>query len=67
MNIEYLPAPLEVRQIYLNNSVETAWPNQCSIQQVLPIGCSHHNHVAISAESVHLHQDLVESVVPLIV
>ena len=66
VDVEDLPSALEVGEIDFHYPVESARPDERRVQQVLPVGRSHHNHVAVSAKSIHLHQDLVESVVPFV-
>ena len=67
MNVEDLPPSLQIRQIDFNDTVKSARPNEGGVEQVLPIGRCHHDDVRISAEPIHFHQYLVESVVSLIV
>ena len=61
-----LPA-LKIRQINLNNPVKTPRTSQSRIQHLFSIGGRQHNDVIACAEAVHLHQQLVQSVGPLIV
>ena len=67
MHVEDLPPSLQIRQIDLNNTVESARTDEGGVEEVLPIGRCHHDDVRISAKPIHLHQYLVESVVSLVV
>lgn len=66
MYVEDLPSSLEIRQVDLDYSIKSTRSNECRVKQVLPVGCSHYNNVAISAKSIHFHQDLIESVISLV-
>lgn len=66
MNVENLPSSLEIGKVNLHYSIEPARSNERRVKQILPVGCGHNNNVAISAKSIHFHQDLIESVVSLV-
>lgn len=42
-------------------------PHQSLVQHIRPVGTRQHNHVCSGGEAVHLHQQLVEGVLSLIV
>ena len=64
---EYLGSFFERRQVDLNWSVESAGPEQRLVEDVGPVGCRQHNDRGVSGETIHLHEQLVERVVPLVV
>lgn len=66
MDIEDLPSSLEIRQVDFHNAVEAPRTDEGSVQQVLSVGGSHHYHITVSPKTVHLHQDLVKSIIALV-
>ena len=61
-----LPAlDVGVSHVYL--PVEAAGAQEGGVQDVLPVGGRHDHHALIVAEAVHLHQELVEGLLPLVV
>ena len=63
---DFFPA-LDVRQAHVNLPVEPAGPQQCRVQNVLAVGRGHHNDPLVGAKAVHLHQELVQGLFPLVV
>lgn len=67
MNHEYLPPSLYIRQVNLDQSIESARACECRIEYILLIcGCKY-NYIRISVEPIHLNQQLVQGVVAFIV
>ena len=62
---DFLPA-LCIGGTYVDLPVEAARPQQGGVQNVLPVGGRQDHHALVGAESVHLHQELVEGLFPLV-
>ena len=67
MNLENLFSSLLVGIVDRYLPVEASRTQQRRIQNVGTVGSSHHNDPAVSAKAVHFHQQLVQSLFPLIV
>jgi hypothetical protein len=67
VHVEYLSSALEVGQVDLHHAVESARSDQSCVEEVEPVSGGHYDYVGVGAEAVHLYQDLVEGVVPLVV
>ncbi len=60
-----LPAA-DVRRAHGHLPVKTPRTQDCGIQNVHPVCGCHHDNPFIDAEAVHLHQQLVQSLLPLV-
>jgi hypothetical protein len=60
-------APAHVGPIEDNPPVEASRPHQGRVEDVRPVGGGHDDHVGVGVEPVHLHQDLVEGLLALVV
>jgi hypothetical protein len=58
---------LLVRRVDHDLPVESAGRQKSGIKDVWSIGGSKHDHPLVAGESVHLRQDLIERLLPLIV
>ncbi len=67
MHLEYGQALLELGQIHVNLAVKAAGTHQGAVQHVGTVGCGQHYHAGVGAEAVHLGEQLVEGVLPLVV
>ena len=63
---DLLPA-LDVGQSHIDLAVEPARPQQGGVQDVRPVGGRHDDDSLIGAKAVHLHQQLVQGLFPLVV
>ncbi|OQB03111.1 MAG: hypothetical protein BWY25_00169 [Chloroflexi bacterium ADurb.Bin222] len=59
--------PANVRLIQNDAPIEASRPQQCRIEDVRPVGRRDHDHVGVRAETVHLHENLIERLLALIV
>ncbi|MNI53430.1 hypothetical protein D3C73_1082580 [compost metagenome] len=66
MDLENLFATTDIRQTDHNLTVETARTKQCRVQYVGTVGRGNHDDAVIHFETVHLHQQLVESLLALV-
>ena len=67
MNTEDTSTSLEVGKINGNLPIETSRSQQGLIQNIHPVGSSNGNYARISIKSIHLHQNLVNSLLPLVI
>merc|ERR1719400_2551258 len=66
VNFEDAGPPLDIWSRHVNLSVKPARPHQGLVQDVDPVGGGEDDHVALAGvEAVHLHEELVESVLGL--
>ena len=63
---DLLPA-LDVRQPHIDLPVEPSRTQQRRVQNIHTVGGSQHHHALVGAEAVHLHQQLVQGLLPLVV
>ncbi len=47
-------------------AVEPARPEQCRIEDIRPVGSCQHDYIGVAVEAIHLHQYLVQSLLPLV-
>jgi hypothetical protein len=66
MDVKYLAPALEVWQADLYRSVKPARSNQRIVQHLLSICSSQHHHITIGSETIHFHQQLVQSILALV-
>ena len=59
--------PLHVRPIHHHLPVEAPRPQQRRVQDVRPVRRRNQDHVGVGVEAVHLHQDLVQRLLALVV
>ena len=62
-----LLAALHVRQAYIHRAVKPARAQQRVVQDVGAVGGGNHDHALVGAKAVHLHQHLVQGLLPLVV
>ncbi len=60
-----LPAP-DIRQAHIDLPVEPAGPQQGRVQHIGPVGRRQDHHALVGGKSVHLHQKLVQGLLPLV-
>ena len=58
---------LDVRQPHIDLPVEPSRTQQRRVQNIHTVGGSQHHHALVGAEAVHLHQQLVQGLLPLVV
>ncbi len=63
---DLLPA-LDVRQAHIHLPVKPAGAQQGAVQDIGPVGGRDHDDPLVGAKAVHLHQQLVEGLFPLVV
>jgi hypothetical protein len=61
-----LPAP-DVGQAHVHLSVKPAGAQQGGVQNVHPVGGGHDDDSLVGGKAVHLHQELVQGLLPLVV
>ena len=66
MHLQDLFSSLDIWSAHANLPVKTAGTQNRGIQDIHPVGGSHHNDALIDAETVHLHQQLVQCLLPLV-
>ncbi len=59
--------PLHVGTAHHHAAVETARPQQRRVEHVGPVGGGHQDHAFVRFEAVHLHQQLVQGLLALVV
>src|SRR5690606_37238889 len=67
MHLEDLLSTYQVWFVNRNLAVETSRTKQCRVQHVRPVRCSHDDNARIGSKPIHLYQQLVQRVLPLIV
>src|SRR5215210_1083186 len=67
VDLEDLLPSREVGTVHHDLPVETPWPQQCRVEDVGPIGRGEHDDTALGVEAVHLYEELVEGLLPLVV
>ena len=67
VNFEDLFAALDVRKAHIDLTVKTARAQQCLIQNVGTVGSSHDDNAIVGLKAVHLHQQLVQGLLTLVV
>lgn len=67
VHLENLLSTLEIRQINLDQSVESTRTSQGLIKYFFLVGRCKYDNIGISVEAVHLDQKLVESSISLVI
>ena len=67
MYLEDLLPPREVGPVDHDLPVETAWPEERGVEDVGAVGGGEHDDAALGVEAVHLDEELVERLLPLVV
>ena len=67
VHVENLLALLHVGQSHLDLPVETSGTHQRLVQNIDPVGRRQDDHARIGLETVHLGQQLVERILPLVI
>src|SRR5574337_229132 len=67
MYLEDLLPALDIGTVEGHLSVETTWAKQGRIEDLRAVGRGHDDHALVCVEAVHLHQQLVESLLAFIV
>ena len=67
MDFKDFLAPLHIRRIDLNLAVKATWTKQGRIQNVGSVGCGNQNHIGFGIKTIHLNEQLVESLLALVV
>ena len=67
MHLQDLLASLDIRQTHIDLTVKAAGTQQCLIQNVGTVGGGHDDDAVVGFKAVHLHQQLVQGLLALIV
>src|SRR2546421_7203966 len=67
VDFEDARAPGQVRQIDPDLTVEAPGPEEGRVEDIGPVSGRHHDDAGVGVKSVHLDQQLVERLLPLIV
>src|SRR5581483_2388564 len=67
VHAQNLFASAHVGTIHHHAAIETSGTKQCWVENVRPVGRSHQNDAFIGFEAIHFHQQLVQSLLALIV
>jgi hypothetical protein len=67
MHLQDLLASLDIRQTHIDLTVKTAGTQQRLIQNVGTVGGRHDDDAVVGLKAIHLHQQLVQSLLALIV
>ena len=67
MDLEDLSPPLEIGEVDFNEAVESARPSEGGIQDFFLVGCGEDDDVGVRIESIHLHEQLVQSSVSFVI
>ena len=67
MDVQDLPAALDVRQTHIDLAVKASRAQQRRVEDIHPVGGGQHHNAFVGTEAVHLHQQLVESLLTLVV
>jgi len=67
VHLEYFLPFTDIRQVYVDLPVEPASTHQGLIQDIGAVGCSQNYNIGVGTKTVHLRQQLVERIFPLIV
>ena len=67
MNPEYFLSCLYIRHTDNNLSIKSARTQQSRIQHIRSISCGKDNDAGVAVKSIHLHKQLVQSLLTLIV
>jgi hypothetical protein len=60
-------SPSDVRSWYDNVPIEPPWTEQRGIQYIRPVGSGDENNSLVGLESIHLDQQLVQRLFPLVI
>jgi hypothetical protein len=60
-------SPFDIRPRYYNVPIEPPWTEQRGIQHIRPVGGSDENNSLVGFESIHLDQQLVQRLFPLVI
>ena len=67
MHSEYLFSALDIRDPYHYLPVESAWSQQCRVENVRSVGCREDDDTCVFRETVHLYQQLVQRLFSFVV
>ena len=67
MNLEHFLAPAHIGQTHNHAPVEAPGPQQRRIEHVGPVGGSHQDHAVVRLKAVHLHEQLIQRLLALVV
>ncbi len=56
----------DIRTAHRHLAVKTPRTQDCRVKDIHPVGCSHHDDALVHAKSIHLHQKLVQCLLPLV-
>jgi len=60
-------SPFDIRPWYYNVPIEPPWTEQRGIQHIRPVGSSDENNSLVGFESIHLDQQLIQRLFPLVI
>ena len=67
MYFENILALFQLGQAHVNLSIKPTCTHQRLVEYIHTVGCGQHNDTRIGTKTVHLRQELVESILPLVV
>ena len=67
MYLKNLFPPANIGQTHHYLTIESAWPKQGGVQYVRSVGRGDHNDTIIQFKTIHLHEELVQGLLTLIV
>ena len=67
MDLQNLLPALDVRQSHVDLPVKAAGPQEGGVQHIRAVGGGQDHHPLVGGKAVHLHQQLVEGLLPLVV
>ncbi len=66
MNFQDSFAIFDIRHVDDNLAIKTAGTQESGIKHIRTIGSGHDNDVGLIVEAIHLHQDLIQRLLPFI-
>ena len=67
MDTQDLETPGIIRAINGDLTVEATWAHECGVQHIGPVGGSNNDDAGVALKTIHLSQELVESLFPFVV
>ena len=66
-DLKNLDAPCNIWPVNGDLPIEPPWPEECRVQHIRPIGGGKHNDTAVASEAIHLRQELINGLLPLVI
>ena len=67
VNLQYGLPPGQIRQLHRHPPIEPSRSGKGGIQRLRPVGGRQNNHTVVSLKAVHLREQLVQGLLPLVV